>query len=162
MKEPEFWKIVEKVRLSTDEIYERPGKLAQSLDGITHDEIRDFAEIYLDLVARAYTWPLWGAAFVISGGCSDDAFDYFRDWLISEGKEVYARALEDPESLADLEHIEEPELEEFRYVAEEVYEKKTGKTLEFRERQFSYEPSGEAWDEDTVDKMFPKLAEKYW
>jgi hypothetical protein len=28
--------------------------------------------------------------------------------------------------------------------------------------EYPGDPSGDAWDEDTVDKLFPKLAAKYW
>jgi len=34
---------------------------------------------------KAYTWDLWGAAYLINGGCSDDGFEYFRRWLVSRG-----------------------------------------------------------------------------
>ncbi|WP_449342020.1 DUF4240 domain-containing protein [Streptomyces aurantiogriseus] len=37
---------------------------------------------------RAYTWDLWGAAWVLLDGASDDAFDFFRCWLIGQGREV--------------------------------------------------------------------------
>jgi len=77
-------------------------------------------------------------------------------------KDVYLRALNDPDSLSELGYLEEPELEEFRYVADEVYENKTGKTLELRQRQYPSEPSGAEWEEDAVAEIFPKLASKYW
>jgi hypothetical protein len=53
-------------------------------------------------MARSYVAQLWAAAFVINGGCSDDGFEYFRGWLITRGREVFERALADPDSLADL------------------------------------------------------------
>ncbi|WP_342210876.1 LysR family transcriptional regulator [Streptomyces sp. DH-12] len=46
--------------------------------------------------------PLWAAAYVINGGCSDDGFDYFRGWLIAQGREVFERAVARPGALADL------------------------------------------------------------
>src|SRR5689334_11637866 len=49
----------------------------------------------------SYSWRLWGAAYLINGGCSDDAFEYFRAWLISRGRDVYEAAIDDPNSLAD-------------------------------------------------------------
>jgi len=162
MNESEFWEIIESVRLASENAIDRPAKLKQILADKTSVEIQEFSELYRDLIVRAYTWPLWGAAYVISGGCSDDGFDYFRDWLISEGKDVYLRALNDPDSLSELGYLEEPELEEFRYIADEVYENKTGKTLELRQRQYPSEPSGAEWEEDAVAEIFPKLASKYW
>lgn len=54
------------------------------------------------LMARSYTNPLWAAAYVVNGGCSDDGFDYFRGWLILQGREVFERAMADPDALADV------------------------------------------------------------
>ena len=42
------------------------------------------------LVARSYDWNLWGAAYLMKGGCSDDAFDYFRGWLVAQGRRVWS------------------------------------------------------------------------
>ena len=39
----------------------------------------------------SYRWDLWGAAYLANGGCSDDGFDYFRGWLIGQGRKVSAR-----------------------------------------------------------------------
>ena len=100
-------------------------------------------------------------ALLFTGGCSDDGFDYFRDWLVSEGRDIFNGALADPESLADLPPVEDSELETMRYVADEVYEEKTGGTMETRMRD-SGEPAGEEWDEDTVTDRYPRLAAIYW
>ena len=48
-------------------------------------QIADFAAIRRQLDERAYTWDLWGAAYVIEDGCSDDCFRDFRAYLISLG-----------------------------------------------------------------------------
>jgi hypothetical protein len=29
---------------------------------------------------------MWVAAYLMNGGCSDDGFDYFRGWLIAQGR----------------------------------------------------------------------------
>ncbi len=55
-----------------------------------------------DLMADSYTNPLWAAAYLVNGGCSDDGFDYFRGWLIAQGQEVFEAVLADPDSLAEL------------------------------------------------------------
>jgi hypothetical protein len=46
--------------------------------------------------------PLWAAAYVINGGCSDDGSDYFHGWLILQGKDVFERVVADPDSRAEL------------------------------------------------------------
>jgi hypothetical protein len=52
-------------------------------------------------MAESYRWDLWGAAYLINGGCSDDGFDYFRGWLLSQGRAIWQATLADPDSLAD-------------------------------------------------------------
>ncbi len=157
-----FWEIIENAKSASPSSYERPEGLRAALQKLTPDDIQAFQEAYIAQVYQAYTWPLWGAAYVINGGCSDDCFDYFRDWLISEGQSVYEAAIENPETLAEVQGTDEFELEEFRYVADEVYESKTGRAMQPAYPPFPGDPSGEAWDEDTVDRRFPKLAAKYW
>ena len=162
MDKAAFWEIIGDAKSASSNSYERPDALRAALDKLSPDEIQGFQEAYIVQVCDAYTWPLWGAAYVMNGGCSDDCFDYFRDWLISEGQAVYEAAVETPETLAELEVTDEFELEEFRYVADEVYEAKTGRAMQPNYPEVPSDPSGEAWDEDTVDKLYPKLATKYW
>ena len=162
MDDSAFWEIIEGAKSGSSSSYDRPQALHAALQKLPPDEIQGFHETYIAKVDTAYTWSLWGAAYVMNGGCSDDCFDYFRDWLISEGQSVYEAALENPESLASIEGAEEFELEEFRYVADEVYETKTGRRMDPNYVEFPNDPTGETWDEDTVDKLYPKLAEKYW
>lgn len=59
-------------------------------------------QVLWDLMADSCTNPLWAAAYVINGGCSDDGFDCFRGWLIAQGREVFGRAAARPDALADL------------------------------------------------------------
>ena len=161
MDSDDFWKIVEEAKSASSSSFERPEALRHALQNLSPDEIQGFQETYIAQVYAAYTWPLWGAAYVMNGGCSDDGFDYFRDWLISEGKSVFDEALKDPESLAELEGADEFELEGFRYVADEVFEAKTGQPMKPEYPAFPGEPAGVPWDEDAVDKLYPKLASKY-
>jgi hypothetical protein len=59
-------------------------------------------QVQAQLERRAYDWRLWAAAYLIHGGCSDDSFSDFRAGLILHGRNVFERAVEDPDSLADL------------------------------------------------------------
>ena len=79
-------------------------------------------------MADAYTWDLWGAAYLINGGCSDDGFAYFRSWLISRGRAAYEEAVRDPDSLADLvdPDRDDYEFEDLWGLALVVYEERTG------------------------------------
>lgn len=101
-----------------------------------------------------------GAAYVINGGCSDDGFIDFRSWLIAQGKAVYDAALADPESLAG--HITEgfAAFEEIAYVPIEVFEAKHDEDWPGANGGFPNTPEGARWEEDDLDRLFPKLTAK--
>jgi Protein of unknown function (DUF4240) len=48
-------------------------------------EIVSADEFLRGLMADSYRDPLWAAAYLVNGGCSDDGFEYFRGWLIMHG-----------------------------------------------------------------------------
>src|SRR5207244_5250545 len=96
------------------------------------DDIVEFDRLFREYWARAYTWDLWAAAYIIGGGCSDDGFMDFRGWLISKGEKVFENALKDPESLVHVvnEDDEDCQYEGFQYVASQAWENKTGKSMD--------------------------------
>lgn len=136
--------------------------LKDELTSLEGGELREFINHFDTADAGAYTWALWGAAYVMSGGCSDDSFSDFRATLISHGRDFYERSLADPDSLAELTFEDEEDVcyEGFQYVKNDVAEEKLGE-IPNRVVSFPDEPSGEAWEEDSVDQLFPKLAVKY-
>ncbi|RYD33126.1 MAG: DUF4240 domain-containing protein, partial [Verrucomicrobiaceae bacterium] len=101
------------------------------------------------------------AAYVMEGGCSDDAFSDFRATLISQGQEIYERALADPDSLADVDYGEdEPCYEGFQYIAREVAEEKSAGVSE-SSVPHPADPAGQEWDEDDLPSLYPRLTAKY-
>ena len=94
---------------------------------------------------------------------SDDSFDYFCDWLISRGRDVFERALADPESLADVPEAADGEVEAegLRCAVQEAYEATHGDELSISGSDHGPKPAGEPWDEDAVDELFPRLAAKF-
>jgi len=99
-----FWDIIDQSRGSTKKIsHDRQIKnLTKVLSSLSGDEILQFNNRFHLLLKQCYTWDLWGAAFIINGGCSDDTFDYFRSWLIGQGKQAFYDAVADPETLKDI------------------------------------------------------------
>ena len=162
MDDQEFWALVEAARVaSNDNVDDRPGALEQLLMRRQPDEVQDFQDLYDKMRRRANRWSLWGAAWLMNGGCSDDGFRTFRDWLISEGRAVFEAALDNPDTLADVPDIEGFELEDYGYVAADVYQELTGDELEPAEPAEAEAPEGEEWNEEELAEMFPRLAEKY-
>ncbi len=160
-----FWNLIEKTfEASKGNLSKQVELLTELLAQNSVDDIIDYKMILNGLMDRAYDAKLWDAASVINCGCSDDCFSDFRAWLIAHGKEVYEKALVDPEILVDLVKMDEWASNElFLYVAEEAHERKTGQEalpahVYRRERP---KLRGTTSTEETRKKRFPKLAAKF-
>ncbi|WP_329611668.1 DUF4240 domain-containing protein [Kitasatospora herbaricolor] len=107
MDTQQFWKLIEEARSQAltstlDDGYAVAERAAALLALRPVQEIVAAQQAFWDLMTDSYRAPLWGAAYVINGGCSDDGFDYFRGWLITQGRETFERVITDPDALADL------------------------------------------------------------
>src|SRR5262249_783427 len=99
----EFWNLIDGTRLPDGR--EHASRLTQVLSERSLDDIFAFAERWAKLHRAAHRWDLWGAAYLIGGGCSDDSFIDFRSGLILRGKQVYEAAIADPDNLADVANL---------------------------------------------------------
>ena len=162
MEEKDFWKIIgaasKKAKGVPEEI---PDHVATALKRLDAREIIAFDEVMTRLLDEAYRWDLWGAAYLMCGGCADDGFEHFRAWLISRGEAAYRSALEDPDSLASLvdpDGVAEYDCEELLYAASVAHEEKTGEDLPPSRGTRPKAPAGKRWSEDGVEAAYPKIA----
>lgn len=156
MDTTDFWRLIDASRRTgSGDVGDQAEALRRRLEQLQPHEIVEFDQIFREHLVAAYRWDLWAAAYIINGGCSDDAFEYFRCWLIAQGERVFREALTDPETLATR---AEPdvEAESMLYAAAEAYESRTGAALPASVALPS-EPDGERWDEDDLEGMYPKL-----
>lgn len=100
MTQDEFWEHVRATRRRDPE--DHADRLAARLAHLPVAEILDFGRLWLEAKARTHTWDLWGAAYLVNGGCDADGFDEFRNWLVLQGREVFEAAVANPDTLADL------------------------------------------------------------
>jgi Protein of unknown function (DUF4240) len=166
MDETEFWELIDSARESAGgDPDDQADLLVDRLVQLDPDSVLDFARHFESRMNRAYRWDVWGAAWVLLDGASDDAFDYFRCWLIGQGREVYEGALHEPDDLADLldgfDEEADGDAEGLGYAADEAYEQLTG--LERPELDLPeppQEPEGTALDfenDSALSTRFPKL-----
>jgi hypothetical protein len=156
-----FWKLIEDAKQrSSGDLDQQVTLLIDALTNLEAPDIVAFDARCDHFMALSYTRELWAAAYIINGGCSNDCFDYFRGWLIAQGKAVFQNALRDPETLVDIVEPEEAELESMLYVGQEAYERKTGRAILPSERGV-WQLNDELWDEQMKYAMYPKLAEKF-
>lgn len=170
-----FWGIIEQTLVRGADSDDRLNKLAEILATLTLDDLIGFEIAFRDYLNAAYSWDLWGAAFIVHNGigCSDDAFEYFRRWLVSRGRTVYEAALADPETLADIDLKPTGpenlwEFEAFYDVSGDVFLEKGG---EGDIRDYAAEelgawnasPNGQRFEDDTTSlkHRYPKLWRRF-
>ncbi|GAA2714036.1 MULTISPECIES: DUF4240 domain-containing protein [Streptomyces] len=170
MDETEFWELIDSARDAAEgDPEDQADVLVESLTRLDPDSVLDFARHFESRYNRAYLWDLWGAAAVLLDGASDDVFDYFRCWLIGQGREVFEGALHDPDTLADLLEDFDEEVdgdgEDLGYAADEAYEQLTGtETPDLGLAPQPPEPLGTAFDiedDGELARRFPRLWERF-
>ena len=161
-----FWMIIDDARATAgqddDAFLEH---LAARVEALPAEAIVDFARELKRACGQAYRWDLWGAAYTLNGGCSDDGFEYFRCWLVAQGRDTFTAAVADPDSLSALVPLpRDTELEPLLYLPDEIYSEKTGSALPDRVYDgWSESDLGEEWDfEDEAElrARLPRLMEK--
>jgi hypothetical protein len=172
----DFWELIEEARS-----FENSNEwLIDELASKNIDQIVAFEFHFRSLMNESYQSRLWAGAYILMGGCSDDAFDYFRGWLIAQGEEPYNISLQDPEFLATYikeEYLDEegyPQNENLLSVGLDAYTfKKTGE-LEWVEeihdeliKELDKKGLKDAneiefdWEEENLEEMFPILWRKF-
>ncbi|WNI19574.1 DUF4240 domain-containing protein [Actinacidiphila sp. ITFR-21] len=165
MDETEFWEIVDSTREAADgDPEEHADLLVERLAQLDPDAVLDFARHFEIRFGRAFRWDLWGAADIMLGGADDESFDYFRCWLIAQGRHVFEGALAAPDDLADLAADFDPEAdgdaEDVGYAADEAYEQLTAMRLPDLGLPEPDVPEGEPIDMDDEKVMaehYPRL-----
>ncbi len=151
-----------------------PGALTDLLvERLTADEMLAFVDVAGDVANDAYAWPVWGAAYLVEGGCSDDGFMDFRDGLVLAGRATFERTQADPDTLADHPVVAAMAdggspwfgFESLDSLVRDAWSRATGEDDEAyyaaRERTSSVrarsEPAGEPWDFDDEEENARRL-----
>lgn len=132
-----FWQFIERTKEeSHGDQEEQMALLSEQLVPLPLEELQSFDQIINELLCESYRPLLWAAAYLINGGCSDDGFEYFRGWLITQGASVFSQALNNPDTLADVVSSDQGkpialdfECEEILPLALSIYREKTGEQM---------------------------------
>jgi hypothetical protein len=166
MDETSFWRLVADTRTAAGNDTGRQSELLdERLRRLPAQQIAAFERIRRSLDRQAYTWEIWGAAYVVEDGCSDDCFRDFRGYLISLGQRPYETALRDPDAIAAaIEDAETGDWENADDVAPDAYESVTGDDIPGDSSDLSGDPRGTPWDDDHAEALvqrYPRLAGRF-
>ncbi len=163
MGQDRFWQLMEAAsRGDRNDSFRTAAVLQAALGKLRAEEILGFQLRLNERMAESYRWDLWAVAYIVNGGASDDGFEYFRGWLIAQGREYYQAALKDPVCAANRAgHDHQNESEQLLYAALEAYQAKTGRSLPALSFSGAAEPAGQAWKEDDLPKLYPELVKRF-
>jgi hypothetical protein len=174
LEEERYWTIAERSLKNSANQEEQEQMLVREIGGLTPKEMIGFRLRTDKLLYDTYTSEIWCAGYIMNTGCSDDGFEYFRNWVISRGKETYYKAKQNPDNLiAEVKEGKELyEFESFWYVAQKAFTQKTGKELydyididNFKTREGNYPQFEFNWEEsnpESIRKICPNLFGKLW
>lgn len=168
-----FWKIVDASVKNTKNQDDQELFLVKEIEKLTPKQMIGFRLRTDKFLYDTYNSDMWCAGYIMNGGCSDDGFEYFRNWVISRGKETFYKAKENPDSLVSEfeKSLEYYDFEGFWYVALTAFENKTGEDLyeyiadDFKTNEGNYKNFEFTWKEDepeTMKAICPKLYKKMW
>ena len=169
-----YWAIVEKSLKSTKNQDDQEQFLIKEIGKLTPKQMIGFRLRTDKFLYDTYNSEMWCAGYIMNGGCSDDGFEYFRNWIISRGKNVYYNAKQNPDNLISEvdKNAEMYDFESYWYVALEAFKQKTGKDLydyidneNFHTKEGQYPKIEFSWQEEnpeSMKKVFPKLFEVLW
>lgn len=167
MTEAEFWQLVTRTSAEQDQIG-LADNLKARLELLSDDELVEFDKFFGQQMRLSYFWSMWGAAYIITGCDSEYAFAEFRCFLISLGKEWYAKVIDNPDALGSLPLWPEkdgyayPFLDEYDLIAGQIFEDRTGDELPFVPSGMAT-PQGEKFS--TKKKLlkiaYPQLSQRF-
>lgn len=158
-----FWELISETVERPLSVEAASSSVVSALGALPPEEAAEFCREFDARMGRAYTWGLWGVAYLANGGCSDDTFMDFRASLILLGESIYEGAVQDPESLLALDPDEIQALfeEGALYIGSRACE---AHGIEPPMNESSpADPAGEPWDESREDLMarFPRAWSAY-
>jgi|GEM_PF-3505323 len=147
-----FWKRIDEARKPRRGQPERSAtgeRMEKVFENRSVQDAGGFGQYFSRKLEELNTWELWGAGYVIAGGMSDDAFRYFRDWIIGKGEAVFNVALHSPDDLGD-----------FIAQGEEVQNEDLENAIDLGPDEEG-ETRGHPFDEETVWSKYPKLTARF-
>lgn len=157
MTEPLFWELIARAREHAETIAEQIDALAALVESFKPSEIRRFVGLLREKLALAYHWDIWALAYIAQDGCSDDAFEAFRSWLVLQGQTVYQTALQDVRKV--LSHIPDglgSQAEGLLAAVELAYENRAGEPMK-KTRPKRVKIGGKEWREEEIEKRYPEV-----
>ena len=154
-----FWEIIGELQ-TCDSTEEKCTQLVIVLESFSAADIKRFEKILTAKLDQANHFDIWALAYLAQGGCSDDAFEGFRAWLILQGKSLFDLTIKDVnEACALIPAGLETEAEQFAGCAAIAFENRSGLPLAVKVTKTK--TKGKQWQEEKLESLYPKLWKRY-
>lgn len=163
MKESEFWRIIDRSREGVSWLDERSQSenLRTLLQPLSSEQLIAFSTLFQMVRGELYRWDVWEVGIIIHQGMSDSGFEYFREWIVSQGRSFYSQVQADPKVIFGIAQPGEKLLyEELFMVVDEIFEKRTAESLPVFP-DGTNEPAGLYHDETELEELYPVAAQKF-
>ncbi|MBQ1075514.1 DUF4240 domain-containing protein [Micromonospora sp. C31] len=169
MRTDDFWQLIDRARAGGGgEPRAVAARAVALLAEREPEDIVGYARHQARVLSASHRVDLWGAAYLINGGVSDEGFHHFRGWLMAQGREVFARAVADPDSLTGLPQVRAASLSGEEFSAAEMlavpwdaYRGATAAELPADREPVPVPDLDDFWDfddEEEAKRRLPKLA----
>ena len=155
-----FWQLIEESRNQAQDKFEFLYILGSKLEQFKVSEIRSFERTFSAKFEQLNHWDQWALAYLARKGCGDDGFDYYKAWVISKGQEAYNDIQNLKLDSIGTHFDEDPQLEEFLYLSEKVYERKTGGLMP-PVRIKKQRMQGIQWQEDRLAEDYAEMVDLF-
>jgi hypothetical protein len=161
--EEAFWEIIGKCRTEGGAETELVSRvLFRRLRALDAAAVARFIQLWERARSQLHSWPMTDAACLLLGRVEEEDLDNIYDWVISHGRVLAARVLDDPDNLVDLAaDVGSARADWFDEFMTEAHITVTGTW------PLGFDPDGpdemvgehtDLADRDAVNKRFPRLA----
>lgn len=90
-----FWEIIADAQSGSES--ETILRIEDRMTNYTAKAVRDAAKLAQDCLTEACREDVWALAYVLQDGCSDDAFEDFRNWMMLKGQAMFEGIMAGPD-----------------------------------------------------------------
>jgi hypothetical protein len=161
-----FWALISETRRAAGTDTGTQSELLRDrLSKLSPAAILKFERWWRSLDRTLYTWQVWGAAFVIQDGCSDDCFRDFRAYVISLGPDAVRIATKSPDALAPIvSDSDTGDWEGAKDMAPDAFRMATDSDFPLDTSDLSGTPRGAPWSDSqgqALIRQYPRLASRF-
>ena len=131
LEEDLFWQIIDNSLQDSNNLNDQASHLSKELESLVADDIIGF-QLRLEYYLFSLHSPeVWCAACIMNDDTDPKHFFFFKSWIVSQGKELFEKAIISPDDLADYfdEGFNEDDLyefENFNAIAQKIFYEKFG------------------------------------